>query len=193
MKLARDYAKYGVTLKPLSADMLEMVREWRNDPEISQHMLTQDYISADQQRDWYAKIARQTSVIYWVVWFKGEPIGVASLTAIDQERGIAEPGMYIYPEQYRNNIVPFCVAFALNDFAFQELNLKLLIGKIFEDNAASLRFHEKTGYRPVANEVQREFGLAEVTMHKGQKLYWFTLSRDDYETAKAPIARFIRY
>ena len=191
MKLAQEFSKYGVTLMPLSKDMLEQVRTWRNDPEISKHMLSQDYISEEMQVQWFDRIQQQDSVIYWVVWFKREPIGVASLSAIDLKAGTAEPGMYIYPQQYRNNIVPFCVAFALNDFAFDELGLTCLIGKIFEDNSASLRFHEKTGYREVPPESLGRTSAVEG--HEEKDLHWFTLVSSDYERAKAPISRFIRY
>ena len=154
-------------------------------------MLSQTYISEEMQKQWFANVLQQDSAIYWVVWFKETPIGVTSLNAIDLNTGTAEPGMYIYPQEYRNNIVPFCVAFALNDFAFNELGLTCLIGKIFEDNSASLRFHEKTGYREISPEaIERE---SFVEGHEGKGLHWFTLVPSDYERAKAPIARFIRY
>ncbi|WP_165831895.1 MULTISPECIES: UDP-4-amino-4,6-dideoxy-N-acetyl-beta-L-altrosamine N-acetyltransferase [Gammaproteobacteria] len=185
MKAVVPFQRYGVTLKRLEEDMLEQVRSWRNSPEVAKHMLQQGEISKEQQENWYQGLQEDDSRIYWVAWFKEQPIGVASLTKIDLSKGSAEPGMYIYPEQFKNNIIPFCVAFALNDFAFEELGLTTLVGKIFVDNEASVRFHEKCGYKSTSQITHVE--------EQQKDLQWYSLNRKDYEAAKAPIARFIRY
>lgn len=177
------FQRYGITIKPLAEDDLEMVRRWRNSPEIAQHMLDQSYITAESQRKWFNALQHDESRAYWVAWFKEEPIGVVSLVNINRKEGTAEPGMYIYPQQYRNNIVPFCAAFILNDYAFEELGLTLLLGKIFTDNEASIRFHEKCGYTKVAKPLADE----------GKQLIHYELTQANYEQAKQPIARFIRY
>lgn len=181
--MSANYKRYGVTLKPLAESDLEMVRTWRNSPEIAQHMLDQNYITAEGQRKWFNGLQTDASRAYWVAWFKEQPIGVVSLVNINHAEGIAEPGMYIYPEQYRNNIVPFCVAFVLNDYAFEELGLSLLLGKIFPENEASVRFHEKCGYTE----------LAKAQANAGRPLIHYELTQANYEQAKQPIARFIRY
>ncbi len=183
------FQRYGVTIKTLTESDLEMVRNWRNSPEIAQHMLDQSYITADMQRKWFNGLQNDNSRTYWVAWFKGEPIGVVSLVNINLSEGTAEPGMYIYPQQYRNNIVPFCVAFILNDYAFEELGLSLLFGKIFTDNEASVRFHEKCGYVRVGVNPE----LAVPAEWEGKQLIHYELTVANYEQAKKPIARFIRY
>lgn len=197
MMTQQVFQRYGVTLKPLTADMLEQVRKWRNLPEIAQHMLDQRTISAAQQQAWFEHLAGDQSRFYWVVWFKEEAIGVVSLLNINQQTKMAEPGMYIVPERYRNNIVPFCVAFALNDYAFEELGLEQLLGKIFADNEASLRFHETSGY---VQTGQRQFVPLQASTVSTEKvttttkcLLDFVLTKDAYYAARAPIARFIRY
>ncbi len=173
-----SFSRYGVTLKPLTEDMLETVRCWRNDPVIAEQMLDKHHITAEEQQQWFSHLQHDYSRAYWIAWFKQQPIGVASLVDISQEQGIAAPGMYIYPEQYRNNIVPFCVAFALNDFAFEVLGMKCLLGKIFPSNTASLRFHQKSGYTIVDEQ---------------EDLIFLRLTCADYLEARAPIAKFIRY
>lgn len=182
------FQRYGVTIKPLAEDDLEMVRHWRNSPEIAQHMLDQSYITAESQRKWFNGLQHDESRAYWVAWFKDEPIGVVSLVNINRTEGTAEPGMYIYPQQYRNNIVPFCAAFILNDYAFEELGLTLLLGKIFTDNEASIRFHEKCGYVQVSERMptHKMTNVAKQLLH-------YELSEANYKRAREPIARFIRY
>ncbi|QIR13953.1 UDP-4-amino-4,6-dideoxy-N-acetyl-beta-L-altrosamine N-acetyltransferase [Shewanella aestuarii] len=174
-----SYTAYGITLSPLSQDMIETVRQWRNDPKIAELMLDKSHITAEQQQTWFDGLQGDTSRAYWVAYFKDEPIGVASLMHICYDSSSAEPGLYIYPEKYRNNIVPFCLAFALNDFAFQQLSLNVLWGKIYETNQSSMRFHQTCGYHQYDT--------------KADGLMLVKLLKDDYEIAKKPIARYIRY
>ncbi|WP_299074839.1 GNAT family N-acetyltransferase [uncultured Paraglaciecola sp.] len=173
------FRKYGIHLCPVTDADLELIRGWRNDQEINQHMLDQSYITQQMQQAWFKRLQGDTSQVYWLIMFKDEKIGVASLTNIDREKGTAEPGMYIFTEKYKNNIVPFCAAFALNDFAFEQLGSQQLKGKIFDNNGASLRFHQSCGYVQVG---EAEAGL----LH-------FVLTADQYIPARDKISHFIRY
>lgn len=173
------FNRYGIDLTSLQSDEIEMVRQWRNDPKIASLMLDQTYITEAMQQVWFIRMRQSSNQCYMLARFRGEPIGVASLTAIDMQQRSCEPGMYIYPDHYRNNILPFCVAFALNDLAFEQLGMQRLYGKIFDENTASVRFHEASGYiRYDGNEA-------------GLSLYM--LEQEPYLAARAKIARFIRY
>ena len=174
------YKKYGISLSPIVRGDLEMIRCWRNDPKISSQMIDKSYITHSQQQQWFNGLNGDKSRLYFLAYFKDEAIGVVSLVDIDSGDGTAHPSMYIYKDKFRNNIVPFCVAFALNDFAFEQLKLTCLFGKIYTDNQASLNFHKKSGY------------LYQYT-DNNQQLMHFTLVKSDYDKAKAPITRFIRY
>ena len=173
------FERYGITLSPLQADELEMVRQWRNDPKIASLMLDQTYITPEMQQAWFARLQTSTSAGYYVASFRQQPIGVASLAAIDFQAGTAEPGMYIYLDEFRNNLIPFCVAFALNDLAFETFGLHRLLGKIFLSNQASIRFHEACGYRPYGER-------------DGDLIRYF-LEPDAYLLARDKLSRFIRY
>ena len=173
------FERYGITLSRLQADELEMVRQWRNDPKIASFMLDQTHITAEMQQTWFARLQTSTSACYYVASFRQQPIGVASLTAIDLQAGTAEPGMYIYLDEFRNNLIPFCVAFALNDFAFETFGLHRLFGKIFLSNPASIRFHEACGYRPYGE--------------RDGDLIRYVLEPDAYLSARDKLSRFIRY
>ena len=48
------FEKYGVKLERLTADKIELVRNWRNDPKISQYMEFRDHITAEMQKKWFA-------------------------------------------------------------------------------------------------------------------------------------------
>lgn len=181
------FSRYGITLKPLAEGDLEKVRAWRNSPEIAQHMLDQTHITEEMQQNWFNGLKDDASRAYWVAWFKDEPIGVASLVNINPTAGTAEPSLYIYPEKYRSNIIPFCLAFALNDYAFEVFGLSLLLAEVFADNEPAIRFNEKIGYLQTANPNTKP------VKETAKPLIHYELTQINYEQAKQPIAHFIRY
>lgn len=174
------FSRYGITLKELEQDDIELVRQWRNDPKIAELMLDRSYITPERQQAWFERVSQASDEYYFLAIFKDQAIGVASLIKIERQAGHCEPGMYIYNAQYRNNIVPFCLAFALNDLAFETFGLTRLLGKIYSSNRASLEFHQACGYR-----FQRRA--------EHEALEYYSLNWPDYLAARAAITRFIRY
>ncbi len=146
---------YGVTLKPLSEEYLEQVRQWRNHPEVARYMVSQEPISAEQQRAWFAKVSQSDRCAHYLIFFRGEPVGLIYIDAQgDQplkESQVIEPGMYLASDSpYRGTLLAFCPALALNDYCFEQLGCEKLVARVKQDNRAALRFNEKLGYRVVA-------------------------------------------
>ena len=173
------FQRYGVTLRPLQVDDLEMVRAWRNDPSIASMMVDQSYITSEQQAAWFTRIRSSPRHFIFVAHFRDEAIGVASLTLSAEHMGEAEPALYIAHERYRHNLVPFCVVFALLDFAFEQLALTRLNARVFAHNVAARRFNASCGYQPSSPE--------------GDGLNSYQLVPADYYAARTKISRFIRY
>ena len=171
--------RYGIELRPLTDRDLERVRQWRNDPQIASMMVDQRHISPEQHQAWFARISASPRHFCFVAYFRGEPIGVASLTLDADDSQLGEPALYIGDERFRQNLVPFCVVFALLDFAFEQLGLTRLQARVFAHNSAARRFNASCGYRPVTPESD------------GLNLY--QLTADDYYAARSHYSRFIRY
>jgi hypothetical protein len=55
------FEKYGVKLERLTADKIELVRNWRNDPKISQYMEFRDHITAEMQKKWFASVDNENN------------------------------------------------------------------------------------------------------------------------------------
>jgi hypothetical protein len=59
--------KYGVTLELLSADKIEKVRNWRNDPKISDHMDFRGFITNEMQIAWYNTLDKNTNYYFILI------------------------------------------------------------------------------------------------------------------------------
>lgn len=143
---------YQVELRSLEESDLEQVREWRNSPQVSQYMLSQEEISAEQQQAWFKKNQRDPSQQHFVILYKSEAIGVANIKSrginnpLDRAK-VIEPGLYIAVEKYRNNILAFAPTLLLNDYCFETLGAEKLVAVVKADNLAALNYNEKLGYK----------------------------------------------
>ena len=134
---------YGVTLTRLTVNDLEKVRKWRNDPKIQNTMLFKDYITKEQQRQWFQTINNDCNY-YFIINYNKNDIGLVNLKNIDLSS--AEAGIFIGEYEYWDTMLGFCAVLALNDFAFNDLNLKYLLATIIDNNKRAVRFNRLLGY-----------------------------------------------
>lgn len=169
-----ELSGYQVVLREVAESDIEMIRQWRNDPNVSQYMLSQNIISPEQQLAWFKKIQRDKSQQHFVIHYKSLPIGVANIRACFQDEVLSnaraiEPGLYIANDKYRNNILAFSPTLLLNDYCFDQLACQTLKAVVKADNKAALNYNAKLGYQ------------IEKTSENHADLLNITLNKDDYQ------------
>lgn len=138
-------SNYGVTLKRLTQDKIELVRNWRNDPKISKYMEYRKVITPELQQKWFDKINNKYNY-YFLIVVDNEEIGLINVRDIDYEKGIAEPGIFIWDDKYINSTYSFKAALCLHDFCFFDLNLKSLVIHVLNDNKRAIQYNKMMGY-----------------------------------------------
>lgn len=170
---------YQVVLQTITADDIEMLRTWRNDPKISQFMLSQEVISREQQQTWFEKVTTDLKQHHFVIYYKNRAIGAANIKAKDganlSSAKIIEPGLYIFDDRYRGNILAFAPTLLLNDYCFESLSANSLEAIVLKENSAALNYNIKLGYK--------------VTEEKSDFL--ISLTQSDYELAAGPLKKLL--
>lgn len=144
-------AKYGVSLNKLTEDKLEMIRDWRNDPKISQYMDYKEYITPEMQLNWFRKIDNENNY-YFIIEYKKAEIGLINIKDIDYKLKLGEAGIYIYSDEWLNSTVSFQASLCLYDFCFETLGLELIVAHILKDNKRAIRFNKIFGYELLENQ-----------------------------------------
>jgi RimJ/RimL family protein N-acetyltransferase len=139
-----DWERYGIKLNRLTADKIELVRNWRNDPKISQYMFYKDYITPEMQLEWFNKINNDSNY-YSIVEYNKEEIGLVNIKNIDNDKKCGEGGLFIYEDKYQNSDIPFRVSFCHSDFVFEVLKLDYIYGHIIPDNKRAVQFNKTLG------------------------------------------------
>lgn len=170
-------SKYGVTLKRLKHDKIELVRKWRNDPKISQYMEYRETITPEMQEKWFTTI-NNTNNYYFIIEVEGKEVGLVNLKDINYEVGIAEPGIFIWDDSFLNSTYSYRSSLALFDFGFYELGLKKFNGHILKNNKRAIRYNKSLGFKLEPNQE-----------HFFNQLYYIDL--ENYEKAKEKITRYL--
>lgn len=62
-----------IVLRNLVLSDIELVRHWRNSPEVSQYMYSDEQITTEQQKNWFNKIEHEDSSQYWMIVHDEKP------------------------------------------------------------------------------------------------------------------------
>ncbi len=148
---------FGVELQRLTADKLELVRQWRNSADVRQYMEFQDDITPEMQQAWFEKIDNANNY-YFLLSYNGKHIGVMNLKDIDYEEGTAEKGSLIWEQSLRGHGLGYRANLLVCDFAFNTLKLKKIIIHILSTNVASITLNTRLGFAlsPHQEEIKNQ-------------------------------------
>lgn len=169
--------KYGVTLRRLTEDKIELVRQWRNDPKISQFMEYREIITPEQQLTWFHRIDNENNY-YFIIEVDGKEIGLTNVKDIDYKKKCGEPGIFIYDDAYLNGTYSFRTSMCLNDFIFEVLGLNYLYGHVLKNNKRAQRYNKTFGYKLVSGQENIDNQL-------------HTLNKEDYYISKKQLIKLL--
>lgn len=130
-------------LRPLADTDLDLVRSWRNHESIRKYMFSQHEISESEHAAWYLKVKEDPRKIVLIYLKEGKPTGLVNFTL--RPGNVADWGFYLAP------ISPPGEGKYLGDvalhYAFDQLNLQRVCGQALQVNTASIKFHERMGFK----------------------------------------------
>lgn len=131
-------------LREMAVEDLEMVREWRNHPDIKKFMFNQNDVLPEEHLSWFqhAKLNRFKTLLIYME--EALPLGFVQFTPIRNQESIVEWGFYIAP--YANKGTGTKMAILAMDVAFKRLNVHKIFAEILEYNTPSIRLHQKIGF-----------------------------------------------
>lgn len=136
-----------ILLQQIKQEDIELIRSWRNSPEVAKYMYTDDEITAEQQQNWFNKIQHTNTSRYWLVEYNDQKIGLASITNISEMFSSCQWAFYIGNDQVRGSGVGFKIEYNIIEYVFNELKLNKLNCEVFSFNDGVIRMHEMFGFR----------------------------------------------
>jgi UDP-4-amino-4,6-dideoxy-N-acetyl-beta-L-altrosamine N-acetyltransferase len=136
------------TLRPIEERDLAMVLGWRNSDRIRACMYTDHMISPDEHRAWFEALQLPDAACTLVFEIGSRPVGVVNASRIDRINGTCHWGFYLGEGDLPRGS-GMALGFLGLQYLFGTLGMREVVGEAFASNCASVRFHEKLGFRRV--------------------------------------------
>ena len=146
----------GIELHRLEEKHIEMLRNWRNAPDIVQHMEYREHITTEMQKKWFRKINTPLN-FYFIIYHKEQAIGMIHLSDIDVEKKCGIVGLFISDQNYLSSLFPVAASALLLDFTFTVLHLEKVEAKVKSDNIRALNYNKMLGFEKQEMEMGTAF------------------------------------
>ncbi|MCX5567117.1 UDP-4-amino-4,6-dideoxy-N-acetyl-beta-L-altrosamine N-acetyltransferase [Alcaligenes nematophilus] len=135
-----------MTLREIRKEDLLLILQWRNHPAVRSCMFSQEEIAYEDHQAWFER-EKQKKDSKWLL-FLGDantPLGVVSITKIDNSSKHAFWGFYANPEAPKGTGKIMCMA-AIN-YCFSDLNLHKINAEVLESNVRSQELHKRLDFK----------------------------------------------
>jgi UDP-4-amino-4,6-dideoxy-N-acetyl-beta-L-altrosamine N-acetyltransferase len=149
--------KYGITLRRIKLEDIELIRQWRNSPQISQFMEYRDNIRPEMQRKWFQSVNNNNNFFY-IIEYQQKDIGLINSSKIDWETVSSEGGIFLWDESYYETFVPVWASLCLLETSFFILGASKSVIKTLKDNERAKKLNTHLGYilEPGQEEVYNQ-------------------------------------
>ena len=163
----------------MTANDLQQVFQWRNDPFVRMNMFSQREIPFHEHQDWFEKCCGDPNHHLLIFEICGEPAGFVNFKVRTPSME-ASWGFYRSPSSV--NGVGERMGNAALLFAFEKLNIKKICGEVLMLNKRSINFHLSLGFK----QTHR---LKNYTNdHKTSlKSLYFSISKHEFKLLKADV------
>jgi UDP-4-amino-4,6-dideoxy-N-acetyl-beta-L-altrosamine N-acetyltransferase len=145
--------KYGITLSRLRENDIELLRQWRNSPQINQFMEYRGNISPEMQRDWFRSVDTFNN-FYFIIEYEGKKIGLINSSHIDWETVSSEGGIFLWDDQYYETFVPVWASLCLLETTYFILGAGRSVIKTLNDNERAKKLNVHLGYELQAGQEE---------------------------------------
>lgn len=171
--------QYGITLKRITKDDIELIRKWRNHPSIRKTMAYQKIISAKEQIEWFNRINNSLNY-YFLIIVEDTAIGVINCKEVNLKDRYGEGGIFIWQAEYMKSPIPGIASIILINYIFNIIKIgnKSYI-RILKNNEQAKRYNKSLGYSLIPAQNRN-------------KNQWYILTREDFNAKREKLMRGAR-
>ena len=154
--------KYGITLRRLTEEDIELVRFHRNSEFIRSKMFYQKIISEEEQKKWFTTINNDWNY-YYLIDYKGKTVGMVHGTIESYDERTAHGGILIWDKTALNSPLPVIASICVNDLTFLIMEMKVTTAEVRSDNTIAIVYNKGLGYTIVDEIVEEGKIIMELT------------------------------
>jgi UDP-4-amino-4,6-dideoxy-N-acetyl-beta-L-altrosamine N-acetyltransferase len=150
-------SKYGIILRRLRIEDIELLRQWRNSQQINQFMEFREQISPEMQLEWFRSVDNFENFFY-IIEYQGEDIGLINSSKIEWDTVSSEGGIFLWDEKYYETFVPVWASLCMLETSYFMLGAGKSVIKTLRDNERAKKLNTHLGYelQPGQDEVYNQ-------------------------------------
>lgn len=164
---------YGIRLERLQEADIELVREKRNSPAISQFMEYREHITPEMQKKWFQGL-HPTNDFYFVIHCDDKKVGLIHTSDIHWQDKTANSGLFVWEKNYLGTHAPVMASLGMLDVFMGILGVKYYYAKVLNTNEAALTYNANLGFEEVPGQATSRFKTLLLTkknyIEKGERL-----------------------
>lgn len=131
-------------LRTIHDEEIELMRIWRNSPEVRSKMYTQHEISEEEHRDWWKKTVKGSDSQYFMFENHSTPLGIVGFSRIDRANSNCFWAFYASPKAPQGTGSQ--MEYLALDYIFYTLRLHKVSCEVLAFNVPVIRLHHKFGF-----------------------------------------------
>lgn len=169
------YAGSGdIYLRLMESADTDKIITWRNTPRVRDNFIYRKPFTKEGHLNWIRTQIEPGHVVQFMICetVSGRAVGSVYLRDIDQEKRLAEYGIFIGEEDALGKGYATRAARLMISYAFEELALHTVFLRVFADNAGARRSYEKAGFCLIEGKremIETEEGAREMVFYKIEK------------------------
>jgi RimJ/RimL family protein N-acetyltransferase len=163
-----NYSRYGITFHFLREEDIELVRQWRNDPVVSDNYEYRTHITPEMQKAWFQTV-NNINNLYTIIEYQGEKIGVINLKNIDWEKRVCEGGIFLSDPKYHQTFVPAVISYITTEIIFLIFDWNISEAHVLKENKSVQAFVKLLGYELMPGQEDVNNQLYQATFESFEK------------------------
>lgn len=145
-----------IYLRKMEVSDTDKIVEWRNKDRVRRNFIYQDAFTVEGHLNWIATQIETGRVVQFMICEKsqGRAVGSVYFRDIDAKEGCAEYGIFIGEDDAIGKGYGTLAAKLALSYAFEELGLKYVFLRVFEDNIGARRSYENAGFRIIEGKKE---------------------------------------
>lgn len=160
--------KYGITLRRLQLEDIELVRQKRNSEEIRRVMNFREEITPEMQLRWFESVNNFEN-FYYIVEYQGKKLGLINDKNMDWEKRTSESGLFFWDQEYIHTFIPILASLVLLEMGFYYLDWNISYIHVMRDNFAAIGYAQQIGYELCEGQEEAENQLYALTAESFEK------------------------
>ncbi len=135
-----------IRLREIGPDDKEMIRKWRNMPEVMKSGYNQHVVTKEEHDSWYQRVLYDSSCKYWIIVCDGEDVGLVSINDIENAHKRCKWAFYVASPNMRGKGIGSYAEYFVLKYVFEELKLNKLYGEVLSSNKYVINMHKGFGF-----------------------------------------------